>query len=148
MVMHGTRRTSRKLDTFPHPCDTVLPITFARRGLIKTSNARPVAKVGNPAALAGKTGAGAFDLRTMLTDQTTAWRGCYLVNIGAVFYRLDGIGTRPDRPVLYVFARLRVSMPTPARSRYFFVAAAVCVARSACKAVQQTEADCTQWTDL
>lgn len=67
--------------------------------------------------------------------------GFYLLNIGFVLYRLGPVDTRPESPVIDIFAKLGVSLLVLALTYYLSLVAAVRVARAARKWVQDSEVD-------
>ncbi len=57
--------------------------------------------------------------------------GFYLINIGVVLYRLDPVNTRPDSPVLDIFARLGFSLLVLAATYFISLAIVIRLARVA-----------------
>ena len=69
--------------------------------------------------------------------------GFYLVNVGVVLYRLDPVNTRPDSPVLDIFARLGFSLLILAATYFISLAIVIPLARAAQKwaAVRSAEGE-------
>lgn len=67
--------------------------------------------------------------------------GFYLINLGVVFYRLDAVNMRPDRPVVDIFAQLGISLLVLALTYYLSLAAVVRVARAARGWVKESGVD-------